>query len=299
MGTPAFAARIFESVRAAGHDVVAVYAQPPKPAGRGQQLQKTPVHRAAEAAGLPVHTPKTLRDAEQQKIFADLNLDIAVVAAYGLILPKAILTAPKYGCVNVHASLLPRWRGAAPIQRAILAGDAETGVTIMQMAEGLDTGDMLLADRIPITPATAAGLLHNELAAMGARLIVTALDDIAHGRTKPVQQPEQGVTYAAKLTRDDGRIDWQQSAEHIERQIRGLQPWPGCFFMLGEDVIKVLAAQIITDKNGKAGTLLTDDFAVACGQGALRLVNVQRAGKAATDGASFLRGLRLSVGHQL
>ncbi len=299
MGTPEFAARIFEAVRGAGHEIVAVYSQPPKPAGRGQHVQKSPVHLAAEDAGIEVRTPKTLRDPVEQKIFADLKLDVAVVAAYGLILPAPILTAPKWGCVNVHASLLPRWRGAAPIQRAILAGDTESGVTIMQMAEGLDTGDMLALDRLPITDATTAQTLHDDLAAMGASLIVRALDGLATGAIRPVPQPAEGATYAAKLTREDGLIDWSKPAVEIERQIRALVPWPGCYFMLGDEPVKLLAASVIADQSGVSGTLLDDRFTVACGQGALRLLKVQRGGKSATDGAAFLRGSRLQIGQKL
>ena len=299
MGTPDFAAVSLRALVQAGHDVVAVYAQPPKPAGRGQQVQKTPVHRLADELNIPVNTPRTLRDVEEQKKFAALNLDVAVVAAYGLILPQAVLDAPRLGCVNIHASLLPRWRGAAPIQRSILAGDAESGVTIMQMEAGLDTGPMLLAEKCAITATTTAGSLHDELAVMGARLIVPALQGLADGSLKPVAQPEQGVTYAAKLTRDDGRIDWNKSAVEIDRQIRGLQPWPGCFFMLGNEPIKLLAAEAVSLPSAQAGTIVADDFTVACGQGALRLAKVQRAGKNATDGASFLRGQRINVGYKL
>ncbi|HEU0117950.1 MAG TPA: methionyl-tRNA formyltransferase [Alphaproteobacteria bacterium] len=298
MGTPDFAVPGLRALKDAGHDIVAVYSQPPKPAGRGQQIQKSPMHRAGEEMGIPVHTPKSLRNAEEQKIFTDLKLDIAVVAAYGLILPKAILDAPKFGCLNIHASLLPRWRGAAPIQRAILAGDSQSGVTIMQMDEGLDTGAMLLADKVAITDKTTAGSLHDDLMAMGSKLIIKAVEGRANGTLKATPQPEAGVTYAAKLTREDGRIDWSKSASEIERQIRGLQPWPGCFFMLGNEAIKVQGAEI-ADKSGTPGTLLADDFTVACGEKSLRLTSVQRAGKNATDGASFLRGQRISIGQKL
>ena len=297
MGTPVFAVHALRALREAGHDVVAVYSQPPKPAGRGHAIQRTPVHQAAEAMGIPVHTPKTLRNIEEQARFAALNLDVAVVAAYGLILPLPILKAPRLGCLNIHASLLPRWRGAAPIQRAILAGDAESGITIMQMDEGLDTGAMLIKGAVSITSTTTAGSLHDDLAALGAQLIVRAFADF-HTQT-PQPQPADGVTYAAKLTREDGRVDWAQPASVIERQVRGLQPWPGCFFMLGAEPIKLLAAEIVADKHGVAGALLDEHFTVACGQGALRLVSVQRSGKKPTDGASLLRGLRLPMGHLL
>lgn len=298
MGTPDFAVAALKAVREAGHNIVAVYCQPPKPAGRGQQMKKTPVHLAAEEFGIEVRTPKTLRSAEEQEKFAALALDVAVVAAYGLILPQAILSAPKYGCLNIHGSLLPRWRGAAPIQRAILAGDAESGITIMQMDAGLDTGAMLLKDRVAITGKTTAQSLHDDLAAMGARLIAQALEDMTQGRLKPETQPAEGATYAAKLTREEGRLDWSKSAEELDRQIRALTPWPGCFFALNGEVIKVLAADV-ADGRGAAGALLDDKFTVACGNGALRLVSVQRQGKNATDGASLLRGLRLPAGSRL
>ncbi len=295
MGTPVFAVAALRALQEGGHSLAAVYCQPPKPAGRGHQLQKTPVHLAAEAYGLPVHTPKSLRDPIEAEKFAALQLDVAVVAAYGLILPPAILAAPRHGCLNIHGSLLPRWRGAAPIQRAILAGDTETGITIMQMEAGLDTGPMLLKESVPITPHTTAQTLHDSLAVLGARLIGQTLEDLAHGRLKPEAQPEKGVTYAAKLTREDGIVDWTRPATEIERQIRALTPWPSCSFTLKGESIKIIEAQILP-LSGAAGTLLDEDFTVACGQDALRLTRLQRAGKAATDGASLLRGLRLPVG---
>jgi len=298
MGTPDFAVAALKALHAAGHTIAAVYCQPPKPAGRGHQVQKTPVHVAAEALGIEVRTPKTLRDPIEQKKFAELNLDVAVVAAYGLILPKAVLDAPKNGCINIHGSLLPRWRGAAPIQRALLAGDKETGITVMQMDEGMDTGAMLLKESLPITDKTTAESLYKDMADIGARLIVRAMADLAAGKLSPTPQPKEGVTLAAKLTREDGKIDWTKSASDIERQIRALTPWPGCFFALKSENIKVLAATVI-DKNGEAGILLDDSFTVACGAKALRLDSVQRAGRSATDGASLLRGLRLPVGTKL
>ena len=298
MGTPDFAVTALEALHQARHTIVAVYCQPPKPAGRGQQVQKTPVHLAAEALGIPVHTPKTLRDPVEQEKFAALNLDVAVVAAYGLILPQAILSAPKQGCLNIHGSLLPRWRGAAPIQRAMLAGDTETGITIMQMDAGLDTGAMLLKGSVPITDQTTAQSLHDALAQMGGELIVQTLNDLAAGKLAPIAQPESGATYASKLTREDGKIDWAKPAYEIERQIRALHPWPGCVFSLKEETVKLLAATVV-DMSGEAGTLLDDQFTIACGAQALRLLTVQRAGKTPTDGASLLRGLRLAVGTRL
>ena len=297
MGTPDFAVPSLRALADAGHEVVCVYSQPPRPAGRGQQVQKSPVHRFAEERGIPVRTPKSLRNAEAQAEFADLKADAAVVAAYGLILPQPVLDAPRLGCLNVHGSLLPRWRGAAPIQRSILAGDAETGITIMQMDIGLDTGAMLLKDAVPITAETTASSLHDALADMGARLIVQALDGIAEGRLTAEPQPEEGVTYAAKLTREDGRLDWTRDAAFVERQVRALTPWPGCWFDIKGERIKVLKAEPAPDARKAApGTLLDDRLTIACTGGAVRLTLVQRPGKAPVDGAAFLRGFALPVG---
>ncbi|WP_207455307.1 methionyl-tRNA formyltransferase [Azospirillum sp. SYSU D00513] len=304
MGTPDFAVPSLNALVEAGHEVVCVYSQPPRPAGRGQQVQKSPVHRFAEERGIPVRTPKSLRNAEAQAEFAELKADAAVVAAYGLILPQPVLDAPRLGCLNVHGSLLPRWRGAAPIQRAILAGDDETGITIMQMDVGLDTGAMLLKEAVPITPATTASSLHDELAALGARMIVEALDGIAAGRLTAEPQPEEGVTYAAKLTREDGRLDWTQPASYVERQVRALTPWPGCWFDApkaeGTERIKVLKAELAPDARTAApGTVLDDRLTIACAGGAVRLTSVQRPGKGPVDGAAFLRGFDLPPGSRL
>ncbi len=296
MGTPDFAVPALRALKAAGHDIAAVYCQPPKPAGRGQDIRKTPVHLAAEETGLSVRTPKTLKTAEEQEYLSSLKLDAIVVAAYGLILPQAVLDSPRFGCLNIHGSLLPRWRGAAPIHRAILAGDKETGITIMQMEAGLDTGPMLLKGSVPITNESTASSLHDALAEMGARLIVEALAKLEKGNLPATPQPEEGATYAAKLTREDGVIDWTRPAADLERQIRALNPWPGSFFKMGEETIKVLKAASVIG-SGKAGELLDDAFTVACGDGALRLLLVQRAGKKPTDGEAFLRGLRLAKGH--
>jgi len=296
MGTPDFSVPPLQALAQAGHDIVAVYCQPPRPAGRGQQIRKSPVHLTAEDMGIEVHTPKTLHDKDEQKKFTELNLDATVVVAYGLILPQAILSAPRYGCFNIHASLLPRWRGAAPIQRALLAGDTETGITIMQMDAGLDTGAIIIKDKTPITPKTTAMTLNDTLSDMGARLIVQAMVDLTAGKITPTPQPQEGVTYAAKLTREEGRVDWTKPAIDIERQIRAFTPWPGSFFTLGNEPIKILAAESVKDKTSTPGTLLDEQFTIACGQGALRLVTVQRSGKSPTDGASFLRGALLAVG---
>ncbi|GEO41350.1 methionyl-tRNA formyltransferase [Skermanella aerolata] len=300
MGTPDFAASSLRALIDAGHEVVCVYSQPPRPAGRGHQVQRSPVHVLAEDRGIPVRTPKSLRSAEAQAEFAALDLDCAVVAAYGLILPQPILDAPRMGCLNIHASLLPRWRGAAPIQRSILAGDAETGVTIMQMDAGLDTGAMLLKGTVPITAETTAGSLHDALAELGAGLIVQALDGLAEGRLTAEPQPAEGVTYAAKLSRDDGRLDWSQPADFIERQVRALNPWPGVWFDLGHERIKVLAAELAKGTPDAApGTLLDADLTVACAEGAVRLTRVQRPSKAAVEGSAFLRGFNAAVGSVL
>lgn len=293
MGTPEFSVATLRALKEAGHDIVAVYTQPPKPAGRGKQVQKSAVYRAAEDMGLILRTPKTLRDTEEQKFFAGLKLDLAVVVAYGLILPQPVLDAPRLGCINVHFSKLPRWRGAMPVLHAVLAGDKETGVDIMQMAAGLDTGDILMRETVPIAPKSTTPDLLTDLAKRGARLAVQTVEGLAKGALTPQPQASEGATYAAKLTREDGRIDWSKSAAEIERQIRALQPWPGTFFMLGDEPVKVLAAEIVSGKSDAPGTLLDDQFTVACGHDALRLLKVQRPGKSPTEGAAFLRGLKL------
>ena len=293
MGSPDFAVPSLEALLAAGHQVVGVYSQPPRPAGRGQHERPSPVHARALAAGLPVHTPASLKSAEAQEQFARLAPDLAVVAAYGLILPKPVLAAPRYGCINIHASLLPRWRGAAPIQRAILAGDTETGVTIMQMEAGLDTGPMLMRQRLPIGPTTDAQALHDELAALGARLVVQALDRLP--ALTPEPQPADGVTYAAKLGKDEGQLDWTCPAEELDRRVRAFTPWPGAWFSHAGERIKVLAATLAAGE-GAPGVVLDDRLTIACGRGALRLLTVQRAGRAPLDAGSFLRGYPLPAG---
>ncbi|MDO8605496.1 MAG: methionyl-tRNA formyltransferase [Phaeospirillum sp.] len=295
MGTPDFSVPILESLREAGHDVAAVYSQPPRPAGRGHKEQPSPVHVFAASHGIPVRTPASLRPAEAQAEFAALEADVAVVAAYGLILPRAILEAPRLGCVNVHASLLPRWRGAAPIQRAILAGDAETGVTIMQMDVGLDTGAILLKESILLLPDATAPWLHDMLSAMGARMAVDALERLDEGVLTASSQPDDGVTYAHKLAKDEGRIDWSRPAAEIERQVRALTPWPGVWFDLGAERVKVLEAALAPG-TGVAGAVLDDRLTVACGMGALRPVRVQRAGKAPMAADEMLRGHAIPAG---
>jgi methionyl-tRNA formyltransferase len=292
LGTPEFAVPALDAIAKAGHEIACVYSQPPRPAGRGQKLVASPVQRWAEANGVEVRTPVSLKDEAVRQAFRDLELDVAVVAAYGLILPRALLDAPKHGCLNIHASLLPRWRGAAPIERAILAGDAETGVTIMQMEAGLDTGPMLLSDRIAIAPRATATSLTAELSALGARAIVRALAELE--RLQPDPQPPDGVTYAAKLTRDEGRIDWARSADQIDRQVRALNPRPGVWFEASGERVKLLRATPLPGPAGaKPGTLLDDELTVACGEGAVRLTELQRAGKAAQPASEFRRGFAL------
>lgn len=291
MGSPAFAVPALRALHAAGHDIAAVYSQPPRPSGRGQSVQPSPVELAARTLHLPVRTPARLRTAaDEHAAFMALGLDAAVVAAYGLILPPAMLAAPRRGCLNIHASLLPRWRGAAPIQAAVLAGDAETGVTIMQMDAGLDTGAMLLRGCVPIGPRTTAAELHDTLAALGADLVLQALRD----DPRPEPQPE-GATYAAKLSRDSGRLDWSQPAALLDRQIRALTPWPGTWCRLGPDVLKVLAAEP-ADGAGAPGTVLDAHLLVACGAGALRLRRVQRPGRGPMDADDMLRGFPVPPG---
>jgi methionyl-tRNA formyltransferase len=297
MGSPDFAVPALRALHGAGHAIAAVYCQPPKPAHRGQRETKCPVHREAETLGLPVRTPARLRrDAAEHAAFAALALDAAVVAAYGLILPKPMLEAPRRGCLNIHASLLPRWRGAAPIQAAILAGDDRSGVTIMRMDEGLDTGPMLLADSVPIGPATTAASLHDTLAALGARLILRALEE----NPPAVPQPEEGVTYAPKLTREDGRIDWTRDAPAIDRQVRALNPWPGTFCRHGAETLKVLAAAPLADRTDASPGTVLGAGRVACGGGTvIRLTRLQRAGRAAQEIDAFLRGYPLAPGDRL
>lgn len=297
MGSPDFAVPALRALHGAGHEIAAVYCQPPKPAHRGQRETKCPVQVAAEALGLPVRTPARLRtNAEEHAAFAALDLDAAVVAAYGLILPKAMLDAPRRGCLNIHASLLPRWRGAAPIQAAILAGDDRTGVTIMRMDEGLDTGPTLLAEAVPIGPETTASTLHDTLAALGARLILRALAE----DPPAVPQPDEGVTYAPKLTREDGRIDWTRKAAAIDRQVRALNPWPGTHTRHGDEVLKVLGTAPLPERTEAPPGTVLDGGRVACGGGTvLRLTRLQRAGRAAQEIDAFLRGHPLVPGDRL
>lgn len=289
MGTPDFAVPALRALVEAGHEVIAVYCQPPRPAGRGQKERPSAVQAAAEELGLTVHTPASLRKPEAQEAFAALALDIAVVAAYGLILPKPVLDAPKHGCLNIHASLLPRWRGAAPIQRAILAGDTKTGITIMQMDEGLDTGAMLLQETVAIGGNTTAETLHDALADCGGRMILKALEQVEAGTLEPRPQPEDGVTYAKKIEPANARIDWRASAAEVDRTVRAFAPNPGAWFQADGKRIKLLAAEI-TKGAGEPGTVLDDTLTIACGEGAIRATRLQREGRRAMDAADFLRG---------
>ena len=287
MGTPDFSVPALRAI-AARHDVVAVYSQPPRAAGRGQKPRPSPVALAAQDLGIPVRTPARLRDPQDQADFAALDADVAVVVAYGLILPQPVLDAPRLGCLNIHASILPRWRGAAPIHRAILAGDAETGVAIMQMEAGLDTGPVLALTRTPIAADDTTASLHDRLSAMGADLICDVLDRLP---LPAVLQPQDGVTYAAKIDKAEARIDWTLPAEQVDRQIRGLSPFPGAWCMIGDERVKLLASTVVPGQ-GEPGTVLPD-FTVVCGSGAVRITLAQRAGKRPMTPADLLRGWAL------
>ncbi|PPD46629.1 MAG: methionyl-tRNA formyltransferase [Methylocystis sp.] len=299
MGTPDFATALLQELCDRGHEVAAVYSQPPRPAGRGMSEKKSSVHQFAESRGLPVRTPKSLKSAGEQEAFRALCADVAVVAAYGLLLPQPILDAPKHGCLNLHGSLLPRWRGAAPIQRAIMAGDKESGVEVMKMDAGLDTGPVALTAKTPIGPDMTAGELHDRLAELGAPLMADALDLLVKGELRFTPQSEEGACYAAKIDKAEARIDWRRSAQELHDHVRGLTPFPGAFFEgdigHGLERVKVLRTQVETGK-GAPGTILDDAGLVACGAGALRLLRVQRAGKGEMGIEDFLRGRKMAKG---
>ncbi|MFO1115311.1 MAG: methionyl-tRNA formyltransferase [Beijerinckiaceae bacterium] len=301
MGTPDFSVPVLTEILGQGHEVCAVYTRAPQPAGRGMELRPSPVHRTAEQFGIPVFTPKSLRNAEAQAEFSAHGADCAVVVAYGLILPKAVLEAPKLGCFNLHASLLPRWRGAAPIQRAIMAGDAETGVMVMQMDEGLDTGAIGMAERIAIGPDMTAGELHDALSRIGADLMARALAAVSRGSLSFRPQPEAGVTYAAKIDKAEAKLDFARPAQEVHNLARGLSPFPGAWFEAdlgrGPERVKVLRTRL-SARSGAAGTYLGEGI-VACGAGAVELVQVQRGGKAPMAFADFARGARLAPGAKL
>ncbi|MFL6784748.1 MAG: methionyl-tRNA formyltransferase [Sphingomicrobium sp.] len=288
MGSPDFAVPSLNALVDAGHDVVAAYAQPPRPAGRGKSERKTAVHERAEEIGIEVRTPRTLRDPDEQLLFRALRADLAVVAAYGLILPKPILEAPRAGCVNVHASLLPRWRGAAPIQRAILAGDETSGVTLMLMDEGLDTGPMLARQALDIRHGTA-GQITEEMASVGARMLVEWLDR----PTPPEPQPIAGATYASKIDKSETRVDWTKQAEQLQRQVRAFNPLPGAWFEANGERIKLLDVAVGSDASGQPGEVLDDRLTVACGTGYIRPLKVQRAGRGPMTADELLRGFAI------
>ena len=299
MGAPDFSVPTLMEIVGQGHEVVAVYSQPPRPAGRGMEERKTPVHEAAEQLGLPVFTPTSLKSEEEQEKFRALDADVAVVVAYGLLLPKAILEAPREGCLNLHGSLLPRWRGAAPIQRAIMAGDRETGVQVMRMDEGLDTGDICMSETIAITAEMTAEDLHDRMMVLGADLMVRALAALSRGLLQSRPQPEEGVTYARKIDKAESRIDFARPADEIHNTIRGLSPFPGAWCEMTirgkAQRVKLLRSEL-ADGKGTPGELLDDAMTVACGAGAVRLVMLQRAGKGAMKADEFLRGADLKIG---
>ncbi len=302
MGTPDFAVPTLIELAGAGHEIVAVYTRSPKPAGRGMELQDTPVAREAKRLGLTVLTPKTLRTEEAQAEFASFGADAAVVVAYGLILPKPLLDAVPLGCFNLHASLLPRWRGAAPINRAVMAGDTESGVTVMKMDEGLDTGGMAMIERVAITPDMTAGDLHDRLAAIGGDLMHRALGALERGSLQIVPQPADGVTYAEKISKAETRIDWAKAARDVHNHIRGLSPFPGAWFEMPDEKtpmrVKVLRSTLAAG-HAAPGTALDDNLTIACGEGAIRIIELQRAGKQPMKADEFLRGNRLSRGAAL
>ena len=302
MGTPDFSVPVLNEIIAQGHAVAAVYTRAPKPAGRGLAVRLSPVHQAASGFGIPVLHPKSLRAPEEAAEFARHDADVAVVVAYGLLLPRAILAAPRKGCLNLHASLLPRWRGAAPIQRAIMAGDAQSGVMVMQMDEGLDTGPIAMAERVAITADMNAGQLHDRLSRIGADLMVRALAALARDSLQFQPQSEAGAIYARKIGKHEGLVDFSRSAQDVHNHIRGLAPFPGAFFETdlgkGLERVKILRAELGQGR-GNPGTVLDAAGSIACGTGAIRLLEVQRAGKAPVPVADFLRGVRLAAGSTL
>lgn len=302
MGTPEFALPTLTAVIEGGHEVVAVYTQPPRPAGRGMAERKSPVHQFAEGRGLPVLTPRRLKEETEQRVFASHNADVAVVVAYGLILPRPVLDAPRCGCLNLHASALPRWRGAAPIQRAIMAGDTETAACVMRMDEGLDTGPVCLTDRVAIGSETTAGELHDLLATRGAKLVQRALSDLERGALACIPQPDEGATYAPKIDKGETRIDFTRPAREVHNRVRGLSPAPGAWLEAVHEGraerVKVLRTTLV-DAAGSPGTVLDDELAIACGDGAVRILHVQRSGKRPMAAAEFLRGFPLQPGARL
>ncbi|WP_455478844.1 methionyl-tRNA formyltransferase [Bartonella sp. B10] len=300
MGTPDFSVPILQALLDAGHDIVAVYSQPPRPAGRrGLKLIPSPVHNAAKEKSIPVFTPQTLKTAEEQAHFTALSIDVAIVVAYGLLLPKTILATPRFGCFNVHASLLPRWRGAAPIQRAIMAGDQETGIMIIKMDEGLDTGPIALSQSTRITDNTTTAELADTLSHMGAKLIVKALSALEKGQLKLTPQPLEGITYASKIKKEETQIDWTQSATCIHRNIRALSPFPGCWceMIIGgkQQRVKILGSRLATGRSLEIGRIEPDSMIIHCGQGRLEITHLQRSGGKILDSSTFLHGSNISA----
>lgn len=300
MGTPEFSVPVLRALHDAGHNVVAVYSQPPRPAGRrGLELTPSPVEQAARSLGVPVHTPKSLKSAEEQQQFADLDLDVAVVVAYGLLLPKAILDAPRYGCFNGHASLLPRWRGAAPIQRAIMAGDKTTGMMVMKMDEGLDTGPIALTKTIAIEPEMTAGELHDALSQLAAPLMVDAMEQLEKGTLQLTPQSEQGVLYASKISKDEARIDWSKPALELQKTICGLSPFPGSWCEMEiagkRERVKLLGAKYIDNQSLGIGHIEPDSLIIHCKDGRLQITRLQKSGGKALDGKTFLHGFHVSA----
>lgn len=299
MGTPAFAVPSLEALIGRGHDIVCVYTQPPRPAGRGKRARKSPVHLCADKHAIPIRHPNALGDKAEQDAFADLAVDTAVVAAYGLILPVPILAAPRLGCINVHASLLPRWRGAAPIQRAILAGDDKTGITIMKMEAGLDTGPVIETCETAIAKDETAATLHDRLASLGADCLIPALEAYAAGQVTPVTQSDEGVCYAGKIDKAESRIDWRAAASDIDRQVRALSPFPGAWTTAKGERLKIVFGRPVADMSGEPGRILDDRLTVACGDGAYRVLCAQRPGRRAADVDALLRGFDLPAGSRL
>ncbi len=300
MGTPEFSVPVLEHLIAARHEILCVYSQPPRPAGRGQKPQLTPVHACADHHGIKVRTPGSFKTEDVQAGFAALNADAAVVVAYGLILPELTLWAPRLGCINIHASLLPRWRGAAPIQRAIQAGDQTSGITIMQMDAGLDTGPMLANASLPLGPQMTASCLHDKLSVMGAEMINPTLQKLNDKTAIAIAQPTSGVTYAAKLDKAEGRVDWSRSAVEIDRLVRALTPWPGVWFEFKGERIKIFETTLIRDNSTQApGTVIDDQLTVACGDGAIRINALQRPGKKRARAEEVLRGFKIQPATQL
>lgn len=297
MGTPEFALPTLQALAASSHELRVVYTQAPKPAGRGKRLRPSPVHDFAEKHGIEVRTPKSVRKTEVIDDFCALSLDACVVVAYGLILPSRVLAHPKLGCINVHASLLPRWRGAAPLNRAIMAGDTETGVSIMKMEKGLDTGPVLLVDRMPIPPETTAEVLHDQLAEMGSKLLLQALQGLEDGTLSATAQSEEGATYADKIDKAEGVINWNEPADSVDCLIRGLSPFPGAWFTIDGIRFKALNSRVgASDQAAAPGTLLSSDLTIACGKGTVQILELQRAGKGPMAAADFLRGFPLAAG---